>query len=399
MKILQLSNKVPYPPRDGGSVATMALAQGLADAGHEVTLLAMNTPKHYVNPEELEQVRNSNLRIVAVPVNTRINPLAALSNLLFSNLPYNAVRFRSARFANRLSELLDSEEFDFVILENLYTFLYKPVLDQHPRLKVIMRPHNVEHEIWQQTALGASGVKKWYLSLLASRIKRFELKQINQYNALVPISPADSKKFTEFGNRKPYHILPTGWDQTDIAAEPQTGAGQTVGHLGALDWIPNQEGILWFLKEVWPLVREKVPQAEFNLAGRNASPEFTSRVKSLGARFMGEIHDTGAFLRGQSVMVIPVFSGSGIRIKMLEYLSKGKAVVSTSKGAGGIALTPGREAFLTDEPGAFAYAVISLLNSPAERKSMGHQALQFVSKEYDNHALIQGFTKFLEGLS
>jgi len=399
MKILQLSNKVPYPPRDGGSVATLALTQGLADAGHQVTLLAMNTPKHFVSPEELEQFRNHNIRIIAVAVNTRINPPAALANLLFSTLPYNAVRFRSSRYANRLSELLQSENFDFVILENLYTFLYKPVLDQFPGLRVIMRPHNVEHEIWKQTAQGSSGFRKWYLNLLASRIKRFELNQINRYTALVPISGADADSFREFGNTKPVHLLPAGVDSSAISPEPQTGSGMTIGHLGALDWIPNQEGILWFLKEVWPLVKQRVPQAEFNLAGRNASREFADQVKSLGARFMGEIHDPAAFLRGQAVMIIPVFSGSGMRIKMLEYLSKGKAVVSTTRGSGGITLTPGQEAFITDDPAGFAAAVIRLLSSADERKTIGTMAIEFVSSTYDNHLLMNDFTKFLEELA
>jgi glycosyltransferase involved in cell wall biosynthesis len=399
MKILQLTNKVPYPPRDGGSIATLALAQGLADAGHQVTLLAMNTPKHFVSPEDLEPIRSTNLRVIAIPVNTRIHPLAAAANLAFSRLPYNAVRFRSARYADQLTKLLQSEEFDIAILENLYTFLYKPVLNRYPSIKVVMRPHNVEHEIWRQTAEASAGFRKWYLWILSDRIKQFELNQINRYSALVPISEADSVSFAEFGNTKPALVLPSGWDASDISPEPQPGSGFTVGHLGALDWIPNQEGILWFLREVWPMIKDQVPQAEFNLAGRNAPPEFTNLVKTLGARFMGEIHDTSQFLRGQSVMVIPLFSGSGMRIKMLEYLSKGKAVVSTSRGAGGINLTPGKEASLTDQPVAFAEAVVSLLDSPERRKSMGSLAIELVRQNYDNQILMKEFTRFMEGLA
>ncbi|HBB92612.1 MAG TPA: hypothetical protein DC042_13090 [Bacteroidales bacterium] len=392
MRILQLTNKVPYPPRDGGAIASLSLATGLARAGHEVVVLAMNTTKHRTVGE------TQSINLISVPVDTRIRWFPALMNLLFSRLPYNAVRFRSREYAAALRRLLEKEKFDFVLLENLYTFLYLDILESFQGTRIIMRSHNIEHEIWLRTAKATPGLKGMYLKILGSRIRRFELKQINRYSAVVPISEHDGAQLTAFGNHKPMFILPTGIELSSKELKPQPGIGSLVGHLGALDWLPNQNGIRWFLQEVWPIVKKSIPKAEFHLAGRNSPKDFAAEMQAMGAFFHGEIEDAQSFTAGLSVMVIPLFSGSGMRIKMLDYLSEGKAVVSTTIGAEGVCLTPGTESLVADRPVDFAAAVITLLRSPGLRKEMGEKAIELVRNNYSNDLLIKRFVDFLTRL-
>lgn len=400
MKILQLTNKPPYPARDGGSIATLSLAVGLAKEGHSVTVLAMNTSKHFVEPPPQEPGRagapypDLPLTIRMVPVDTRIQWHQALGNLLFSQLPYNGQRFLSSDYRQLLRHLLSEEPFDVIILENLYTFLYLTDIEELSHSTIIMRAHNVEHEIWERTAAGSTGLKRWYLSLLSKRIKRFELSLINRYDALVPITDRDAAHFQQFGNTKPVHVLQTGIDPAPLLSD-SCSDHLSVAHLGALDWIPNQEGIRWFIQEVWPIILREFPETRFHLAGRNAPEEFAREMHAAGIEFHGEIDDADHFIQSHALFIVPLFSGSGMRIKLLQYLAAGRAVVATPIGAEGIPVTPGRELLLAETASEFASRILELLRSRKHCQEIGKNAATFVKQKYNNQTLIRDFTRFV----
>jgi glycosyltransferase involved in cell wall biosynthesis len=402
MKILQLTNKVPYPPRDGGAIASLTLARELARAGHDVTMLAMNTSKHFLEPGDSMEREGPFLlldgfRMETVSVDTTIRPMAALSNLLFTRLPYNAVRFLSEAFRRRLLELLEQETFDYILLDQLYTCLYINDIRQAVRTPLILRAHNIEHEIWRRTARSSGGLQRLYLTILANRIRRFELSVINRYDILVPITGRDAAQFGKMGNQKPMHILPAGMD-IPSAAPADTPFTPSVAHLGALDWLPNREGILWFIRNVWPSVREAVPGIEFHLAGRNAPESFRMETAAPGVVYYGEISDAANFIRQHPVFIVPLFSGSGMRIKLLSYLAAGKATVTTTVGAEGIPVTHGRETFIADQPRLFAEHLINLLKNEDLCHETGKQAVDFIRETYDNRKLIAEFLEFLNTL-
>jgi hypothetical protein len=225
MKILQLTNKPPWPARDGGAIAMLSLTKGLAYAGNEVTVLAMNTTKHHTNPDEIPaEIRKlADFRWVEVPAET--SPLQAVFNLFFSKQPYNAVRFISKTYETALARTLEEKKFDIVQLEGLYLCPYVPVIRKHSSAVVAYRSHNIENEIWSRTASISRGAKRWYLKNLASRIERFEKYWLNSYDLLVPITERDEEILENMGNRKPSHVSPTGIDMGEIAmiSESQTG--------------------------------------------------------------------------------------------------------------------------------------------------------------------------------
>jgi polysaccharide biosynthesis protein PslH len=395
MKILQLTNKVPFPPRDGGAIASLTLARELARAGHEVVVLAMNTSKHFVREGQSEGKPSEPIRWEIVPVNTEITWPKALTNLLFSRLPYNAVRFISGEYRKKLLDLLAEGNFDFIILDNLYTGLYINDIRSVSKTPVILRAHNIEHEIWARTARSSLGLKRLYLTILARRIRRFELSLINKYDALVPITSRDAGHFRNFGNRKPCHVLPTGMDLPTAVPGETVPVRISVAHLGALDWLPNQNGIRWFIRQVWPMVRKALPHLEFHLAGRNAPPRFESQVSAPGVVFHGEIADAAAFIREHPIFIVPVFSGSGMRIKLLDYMAAGRATITTTIGAEGIPVEHGKEAFITDRPDEFASYLIELAKDPGLCRETGTNAAVFIKNNFDNQVLIGQLTEFL----
>ena len=393
MKILQIANKVPYPPRDGGSIATFAMSKGFRELGHEVTVLAMSTTKHPVNPEDIPDEIRRDIHFVIVDVDTRIKPLMALKNLLFSSLPYNADRFINDAFNRRLAQLLEEEVYDVIQLEGLYLAPYVQTIRNYSRAVIAMRAHNIEHEIWNRTVQQRKGFSKWYIAVIASRIKKMELGFLNSYDAMVPITMRDEKILKELGCILPAHVAPTGVNMTEFDKYKMQAEFPSVFHIGALDWSPNQEGLDWFFKKCWRKLHAKYPGLKFYIAGRNA-PGHISNIKEPGVVFLGEVDDAYTFMGEKAVMVVPLLSGSGMRIKIIEGMALGKSIVSTSIGAEGIGVTHGRNILIADDPEKFTASIESLLNNFDKFEAIGSNAREFVAENYDNLSISRALAGF-----
>jgi len=397
MKILQIANKFPYPAKDGGSIATLGLGKSLAAQGHKVTILAQNTSKHYFDPAGLPSELAKSIRFIGVPVNTDINIFRLARNLFFSSLPYNAERFISRDFEKKLTGLLDHEDFDIIQLEGLYLAPYLGAIRAHSRAKVLMRAHNIEHEIWERTVSRQKGVKKYYIRILADRIKKMELFYLNRYDAVLPITSRDGRMLQSLGCVLPYHVVPMGLNASELTPDHRFLEFPSVFHIGALDWIPNQEGLQWFFEEVWGRIMEKHPDVKFYLAGRNAPDHFRS-LSYRNVVFIGEVDDAYEFIRSRAIMVVPVLSGSGMRIKIIEGMALGKAIVTTSIGTEGIETTHGKDILIADNPVNFAENVCRLIEDKAFCMEIGENARKFVVREYDNRSIGLALTEFYHKL-
>jgi glycosyltransferase involved in cell wall biosynthesis len=397
MKILQLANKVPYPPKDGGSIATFAMSKGFRELGHDVTVLAMSTSKHPVVEEDIPQEIRDKIRFILVDVDTRLCPFRAMKNLLFSRMPYNAERFVSKTYGDRLAQLLIGEEFDIIQLEGLYLAPYVPLIRELSEAKVVMRSHNIEHEIWQRTVRQRKGLTRLYTSIIASRVKKMELDCLDYYDATVPITERDAAILQSFGSDIPTHVAPTGINMGDFGKYQGEAEYPSVFHIGALDWSPNQEGLDWFMNKCWKKLHKKYPELRFYIAGRNA-PESIKNINEPNVIFLGEVEDAYAFMKSKAVMVVPLLSGSGMRIKIIEGMALGKSIVSTSIGAEGIAVNPGQDIILADDPQKFTAGIESLLDNFDKFEALGSNAIKFVEQNYDNLSISKALIAFYKEL-
>jgi glycosyltransferase involved in cell wall biosynthesis len=398
MRILVLANKFPYPAKDGGSIATLTLARSLAGAGHAVSVMAMNTSKHYCDPDGVPGELSKLIRFISVPVDTSIRPGRLVMNYFFGKLPYNAERFFNREFRFRLQRLLKEESFDIVQMEGLYLAPYIGDIRALSAARVVMRAHNIEHEIWERSAAVQSGLRKFYFSHLASRIRAMEINYANQYDAMVPITERDALRLKELGCIIPVHVTPTGVDAVQYAPDPAAMRFPSVFHIGALDWIPNQEGLNWFFAEVWPKVLEKMPELVFYLAGRNAPADYRES-RQPNVVYAGEVSDAHKFIRSGAVMVVPLLSGSGMRIKIIEAMALGKAVVTTSIGTEGISTTHGSDILVADDAASFARCVSDLTSDRSACLRMGEKARIFVTTHYDNARITAALSDFYHQLS
>ena len=397
MKVLQITNKIPIPARDGGSIASLRLSTGMVKLGHDVTVMAMNTSKHFIDKDLWGPLsEKAGFRLLPIKMNTDIKAINGLGNLLFSRLPYTGVRFLSKEFQQELESLLKKESFDFVIIENLYPFLYIKSIRKFSRAKIVMRAHNVEHEIWERTASNTKGVKGLYLANLAKRIKRFELKLINNYDYLAPITHRDLLAFNKLGNQKPSTILQTGISINSSSKKIDHNKIMEIAHLGALDWAPNQDGLMWFIKEVWPLVLKQIPEMQFNIAGRNAPVWFEKELKNHNVKYHGEVLSASDFTCTFPIHIVPLWSGSGMRIKIIEAMSQARIIVTTPIGVEGINAVNDEALIIRDKPEDFAQAIIDLVNKPELVDKISQNAFTFVEENFENTNLVKGFIRFIE---
>jgi len=397
MRILQLANKVPFPPKDGGSIATLAMTKGFKELGYEVSVLAMSTSKHPVKEMDIPQQMRDDIRFILVDVDTRLCPIRAIKNLLFSRMPYNAERFVSKAFGDRLAELLIEEEFDVIQLEGLYLTPYVPLIRELSEAKISMRAHNIEHEIWNRTVKQRSGLTKAYTKIIAKRVKNMELASLNSFDVMVPITERDAGILRSMGCSIQMKVAPTGINMEEFREYEAKPEFPSVFHIGALDWSPNQEGLEWFLKKCWKKLHEKYPELKFYIAGRNA-PDKIRNIKENGVVFLGEVEDAYAFMESKAIMIVPLLSGSGMRIKIIEGMALGKSIVSTSIGAEGIAVSNGEDIIIADDPQKFSSGIESLLDNFDKFDAIGSNAERFIEANYDNLSITKALTAFYKEL-
>ena len=395
MKVLQLCNKPPYPPVDGGTLAMNSITQGLLAAGCEVRVLTVETDKHPARLEQLPADYCRRTAIEAVYIDLRVKPLAAAVSM-FCGESYHVKRYVNSTFAERLKSLLQCEQFDVVHVESIFLTPYVPLIRKYSQAKVILRAHNVEHLIWKRVAQSTPhGLKRWYIKHLSLTLRAYELGHLADYDGVVCITRNDADYFRSNGCRRPITHIPFGlesgqWsvDNGQCEVEPNT-----LFHIGAMDWMPNQESIRWMLEEVWPVVHREVPQAHLYLAGRKM-PERWMRAHIDGVTVVGEVPDAKQFIAGKQINVVPLLSGSGIRVKIIEAMSMDKAVVTTTVGAQGIDYTDGEQLLIANTPEEFAQQIKRLLDDSDYCRRVGEAAARLVAEEYDISRLTDRLLQF-----
>jgi glycosyltransferase involved in cell wall biosynthesis len=394
MRILQLMNKVPWPPKDGGAIACLNMTKGFSMLGHEVTVLSMNTSKHHIRIKDMPaDVRSkADFRLVEVPAS--ISWLEATLNLLFSRLPYNAQRFISDEFSQELAKVLTEKSFDVIQLEGLYLCPYIPVIRKYSKALIAYRAHNIEYEIWERTATLSEGFRSKYLRNLSRRIKRFEVSYLNTYDLLVPITDRDGIILDKLGNTKPRHTSQTGIDFASLVPTARKLEFPSLFHIGALDWAPNQEGLIWFFNSCWPKIHQENPDLKFYLAGRNAPEWFERIIKQEGVVYLGEINDAYDFINSKAVMVVPLFSGSGMRIKIIEGMALGKPIVTTDIGTEGIPTENGKNILIANDADRFTDAITQLINDRDLSNRIGKSAIGFIQEKFDNLSQAEALIEF-----
>jgi len=383
MKILLLSKKFPFPLRDGESQAIHGLSKSLSELGVEVCLLAMNTKKHFYANKELPEEMSHFREVRTVNINTDIRLSDALRNLV-KGTSYHLSRFDNQDYHHELRRWLTEEDFDVVQLETLYLAPYLSTIRQYSNALVAMRSHNVEHEIWERISSNVSfAPKRWYLQHLTQQLRTYELARLNDYDLLLPITQRDERHFQSLGFQGRSLVVPIGLDTG--CGEPDYDSyrqAPNLSFIGSLDWLPNLEGLHWFLDKDWPELHRLHPQLKFHIAGRNM-PASMLKMKRKNVVVHGEVPDACTFVNQHSISLVPLLSGSGMRAKILEAMSLGRTVVTTSIGLEGIQADHGKDVLIANTPQDFIAVLSQCLNREFALEKIGRAAHMTFSRRYD----------------
>lgn len=394
MKILQLCKKFPYPLKDGESIAVTYMSKALRELGSQLTLLAMNTTKHFFDVQQLPSSFDHYRSIHTVNIDNRVKPKDAFLNL-FSEDSYHIARFVSEEFKQKLIQLLRKQKFDVIQLETLYLAPYIPTIRKYSNAIIAMRAHNVEHEIWERVTANTKLLpKKWYLNHLTEKLKHFEVQHLNRYDVMVAITQRDLNFFSKLGFRKKGIVSPIGLEMDRYKPDYQSFQQPlSLSFIGSLDWVPNVEGLEWFIQKVMPIINKQHPKIELHVAGRNM-PKRLYNYSSKTIKVHGEVPSSTEFLNKYSVMIVPLFSGSGMRAKILEAMALGKVVISTPLGMEGIHATEGDEVLMAQTASTFAQQVKYCYEQHQHLEKIGRQARSFIEETYDYKAVAKRLLEF-----
>ena len=368
------------------------LIEGLIDAGEKVKVLAVNTNKYSVDPKNIPTDYRDKTGIELVYIDLSIKPIPAFANL-FSTKSYHVERFISDDFDKKLIEVLNSTTFDIVQIETLYMSPYIETIRRNSRAKIVLRAHNIEHLIWERiTESTRNPLKKAYLNHLSKTLKNYEKGILNDYDGIVPISEKDAGFFKKISDTA---VMPISFGINPKSQEVSNNkpVENALFHIGSMNWIPNEEGIRWFLDEAWPLISEENPTLKVYLAGREM-PQWLSKLKIPNVEVVGEVPDAQEFIQSKSISIAPLFSGSGIRIKIIESMAMGKAVISTKIGAEGIHYTDGKNILIANTAEEFSKAATFLYKNPAKSKEIGENARKLILEKHNNEKIIQNLISF-----
>jgi len=392
MKILLLTKKFPYPTKDGESVAVHSLTTQLSELGAELHLLSMNTTKHFVDIQQVKDKVRQYASIRTVSVDNRIKVWPALKNL-WNGRSFHIERFDIEKYSQELAGMLQNSSYDAVLLESVYLTPYVDVIRAHSSAAVVMRAHNVEFEIWQRIVANTSNpVKKGYLRLQADRLKDYEYSQLTKLDGLITFTKRDLQKYQAAGYGGPSLVSPIGIPTALYDSQDHGGVAESVAFIGSLDWQPNIEGLMWFLQNVWPLVLEARPAAQCHIAGRNPTAA-VRRIDMPGVTVHGEVADAAQFVRSYPISIVPLLSGSGMRVKILEAMALGRCIVTTSVGAEGIRTDTMKVA---DQASDFARAVISMLVDTNTQEKLGAASAALCQRLYDSQSNSKDVLDFIK---
>lgn len=397
MNILLLCNKSPYPPSEGGPMAMNSIVDGLIGAGHKVKILAVNSEKYHIKEKDIPLQYKEKTGIELVDVDLRIKPIEAFKNL-FSDKSYHVERFISEDFRNKLIDILKRDKYDIVQLEMIYMAPYIETIRANSDALIVLRAHNVEHLIWDRIAKKTSfPPKKWYINHLVRTLKKYELNVINQVDGIAAITYRDAA-FFRGETAVPVVDIPYGVNPEDFTPDYNVNDNPTLYHIGSMNWMPNEEGIRWFIKNIWDKLQTREPGLKLNLAGRHM-PKWLMNLRKKNINVLGEVPDAKEFIKSNDVAIVPLLSGSGIRIKIIESMAMGKTVITTMVGAEGIQYSEYNNIIIADSPAKMVEKICRLIKDPEEIKRIGKNARKLVEDIYDNKKIIDRLLIFYDEIS
>ena len=380
MKILLLTQVLPYPLDSGPKVKTYYLLRYLAER-NAVTLLSFVRGNPVKAIHHLEQICES---VHTVPMNRNItHDLLAFFQSLRTGVPFLMVRDQRKAMVQKLEKVTGEQQFDVVHADQLNMAQYamkvtatKRVLDAHNSLWLLYQ------RLWKTSKFS---VRRMVLKREWKLLKVYERVTANAFDKTLTVSEQDRQAFIKIGvEPDKIAVIPISIDTKQIQIVERDADASHILHLGTMFWPPNSDGVSWFLREVWPKIHKKHPQVVFDLVGADPPQALRQLAQhSENVSVHGYVPDPTMYLKRAGMLVVPLHAAGGMRVKILNAMAQGIPVVSTTMGCEGIHADDRRHLLIADSPSEFAQAVCHLLENPHDAERLARNGRALVESTYD----------------
>jgi polysaccharide biosynthesis protein PslH len=383
------------PPDVGGKIRSYNILRELA-AHHAVTVFTFYAEHPDDHHGELSKLFE---RVIFIPLRVPLprsrGEVLHFAQHLFSPLPYTVAKHTLPQVKSAMASLVTNESYDVVVCD--FAIAGAVVPWELPCPKVLFT-HNVEALIWKRyMEVARNPVWKAVCWREYKTMARFENRWLKAADHVLTVSETDREYFSGKIPKEKITVIPTGVD-TNFFQPPATRVDEDcVVFTGAMDWLPNEDGIVYFANEIMPRLQREIPGVKATIVGRNPS----ARVKALAGsniEVTGRVEDIRPYVAEAAVYVVPLRIGSGTRLKIFEAMAMGKAVVSTTIGAEGLPVRDGKHLLLADSAPDFASRIVELLRDAPRREALGAAARKLVEESYSWEAVTKIFANVLESV-
>jgi len=396
-RVLWIKADPLYPLDSGGKIRTFQMLKEW-HAQHEVTYLALF-------PEGMPEAAKAHASTYSTHqtwIPWKDEPKGSLrfygsllKNLLLSRHPYVIDKYRSAEAVKNIDRLDRANRFDIVVADFLSMTLNLVATQIDPKTTIVFQ-HNVESQIWKRHFESARNpLLKAYMRIQWQRYRRFEAQMCARFKGVIAVSEDDAIRFRdEFGLTNVLGYVPTGVDVDYFSGNDYRPEPQHLVFLGSMDWMPNIDGILDFVRNVYPKIKVRCPAAQLTIVGRNPVSSVVALAKEdAGIHVTGTVDDVRPYMNRATVSVVPLRVGGGTRIKIFEAMAMGIPVVSSTIGAEGLPVQDGRNIYVADDPDTFARHTIALLEDAEKAHDMGRAGQAMVRENFTWHAAVRQFDR------
>jgi len=380
MKILMLTSKCPYPPHEGMTIRTYNLIKFISNY-HEIYLLTLIQNKEEMNG--LEQMKKYCKLVYAAPIKANNDCFLLtwyLFKSLFSNRPFISYKYDVKEVRLKIRELVNKENFDIAHLDLLHLVQYENEIREIPKILI---EHNIESVLLSRRVKRENNlILKAFLYTQYIKLRKYEKIMCERMEHCIVVSEVDREALTSIIPGLKITVIPNGTD-TDYFVNNEAIKEHSIVFVGSLTWFPNINGMRYFIKRIFPIILNAIPDIKFYIVGKN-SPKYTipKRYKSYICQ-TGAVSDIRPFVSRASVYIVPLRIGGGTRLKILDAMAMKKAIVSTSVGCEGIEVVPGKDIVVEDHPVDFANQVVKLIKNPNLTESLGENARNLVENRYN----------------
>lgn len=390
MKILLVSPFLPWPPHDGARIRILETLRFLSQR-HEITLLSnvnseaelenVNAVRKYCRAVEVEQISDGH-----------VSQFGRMAKGLLQGSSFIQSYHYNEKLARRISTLTATQDFDIVQLELSFMARYVDDISASCRAKKVLATHNVETQRFRrELKLSAWGARRAVLLAESALFPRWESDAVSKFDGAIAVSQSDVNWITEFATGKPVVLVPNGVDTEFFRpGDAATKTTQSIVFTGLMNYPPNSDAVCWFVQDIFPALRQAYPNLVFKIVGARPSEKVQALANVTGVIVTGEVPDIRPYVEEALAFVVPLRSGGGTRLKILQAMALACPIISTAVGAEGLEVSEGEDILFAEDDKQFVQKVGQLIESAEMAERMGQRGRQLVVERYDWKSCLAG---------